>query len=194
MSEHDMQSAVASIKDEHRSLATVIKGMTYLLERAQACGEPPDFQVLRAALYYIETFTEALHHPKEDAYLFRLLRARTGEFDEQLARLEREHEEEEQTYYELARTLKRYSASTEDGPAAFANVLHRFAAEAWKHMSFEEEVILPAAVCHLTPEDWQEIGRAFGANGDPRFGRVLDEQYRKLFAHIQSLMPERERS
>ena len=190
MSEHEMQSAIAIIKDEHRSLAVVIKGMSFLLERAQASGEPPDFPLLRAALYYIETFTEALHHPKEEAYLFRLLREHTGEFDEQLARLEREHAEEEQTYYELARTLKRYGGSTADGPAAFAEVFNRFAAEAWKHMSFEEEVILPAATRYLTPEDWQKIAQAFSANGDPRFGRAPDQQFGKLFAHIQSLMPE----
>jgi hemerythrin-like domain-containing protein len=191
MSEHEMQSAVAMIKDEHRSLAAVIKSMQYLLEQAQASGQNPDFALLRAAVYYIETFTEALHHPKEEAYLFRLLRSRTDKFDADLDRLEREHIREEQTYYELVRALKRYQAFTTDGPAAFAHTLERFANEAWEHMRFEEGVILPAAARHLTAEDWQEIAQAFGDNGDPRFGKVPDEQFRKLFAHILSLMPER---
>jgi hypothetical protein len=37
------------------------------------------------------------------------------------------------------------------------------------HMRLESKVILPAAVEYLTPLDWDEIGRAFAANGDPRF-------------------------
>jgi hemerythrin-like domain-containing protein len=190
MSEQEMQSAIAIIKDEHCSLASVIKGMQYLLEQGQRSGQPPEFRALRAALYYIETFTEALHHPKEEAYLFRLLRSRTSEFDKELDRLEREHVEEEQTYYELSRALRRYQACTADGPDAFAHTLTRFAEDAWRHMRFEEEVILPAAARHLTAEDWQEVTQAFCNNGDPRFGRVPDQQFRKLFAHIQSLMPD----
>lgn len=190
MSEQEMQLAVAAIKDEHRSLATIIKGMEYVLERARTTGEDADFRLLRAALYYIESFTETLHHPKEEAYLFRLLRRRTKEFDGTLAQLEREHAEEEQTYYELARNLRRYQVCAEGAEAAFADTLGRFAEAAWQHMRFEEEVILAAAARHLTAEDWHEIAGAFGSNGDPRFGRAPDEHFRRLFAQIVAMMPE----
>jgi len=185
-----MQSAVAIIKDEHRSFAAVIKGMQHLMEQAEAGGGGANFRLLRASIYYIETFTEALHHPKEEAYLFRLLRSRTREFDRELARLEREHIEEEQTYYELARALRRYQNSNEDGEAAFAHTLERFAEAAWEHMRFEEEVILPAAARYLSPEDWKEIGEAFFRNADPRFGREPDEEFHRLFGELQSLIPE----
>jgi len=190
MSEHEMQSAVAMIKDEHRSLATVIKSMQYLLEQAQASGQSPNFGLLRAAVFYIESFTERLHHPKEEAYLFRLLKSRTSEFDRELARLQCEHVEEEQTYYELARALRRYEACIADGPAAFADILGRFAEAAWEHMRLEEEVILPAATRHLTAEDWQEVVEAFFKNDDPRFGTEPDEYFHQIFALLQSLMPE----
>lgn len=189
MSEDAMQSAVAIIKAEHRSLAAVLKGMQYLLEQAQATGHGPNFGLLRAGAYYIEAYAETLHHPKEEAYLFRLLSRRTGEYDEEIARLEREHMDEAQDFYELARALKRYQARTEDGPAAFQAALSRMAEGAWRHMRCEEEVILPAAVRHLSPADWQEIAQAFSRNGDPRFGSEPDEHFRALFARLGSLIP-----
>jgi hemerythrin-like domain-containing protein len=190
MSEQEREAAIAIIKDEHRSFAAVISGMQYLLGEAQAAGRAPDFRLLRAAIFYIETYTEALHHPKEEAYLFRLLRERTSEFDGELTRLEREHFEEEQTYYELARALRRYQAPTADGAGTFTRALENFAQAAWKHMRFEEEVILPAAARYLTAKDWKEVGEAFFRNGDPRFGRETDMHFRKLFAQIESLVPE----
>lgn len=189
MSEQSRLAAIAIIKDEHRSLGAVIKGMEYLLAQGRGPGQRVNFQLLRASLYYIETFTEALHHPKEEGYLFRLLRNRTHDFDAQLAELEKQHVEEEGTYYELTRNLGRFQAHTPDAERAFAATLERFANEAWKHMRLEEEVILPAAAHCLTDEDWQEIAQAFSDNGDPRFGRAPDEHFRELFAQIQSLMP-----
>ena len=59
-----------------------------------------------------------------------------------------------------------------------------------EHMGLEAKVIIPAARVHLTPEDWREIGDAFGANGDPRFSVDADEEYRQLFARILNLAPE----
>lgn len=190
MHDREMQSAIAIIKDEHRSLGAVIRAMQQHLEHAPR--QTPDFRLLRAALYYIEAFTTALHHPKEEAYLFRLLRERTDEFDVPLARLERDHVMESQILYELRRALKRYQALTADGPAAFAHTLARFAEAAKEHMEFEEEVILPAAGRHLLPRDWQGIAQAFGKNGDPRFGAVPVEELDQLFAEIRGLMPKGE--
>ena len=62
-------------------MAAVIHGLEFLMRRAREGGEPPSFRLLRAMLYYIRKFPETLHHPKEDAYLFSRLRARTRELD-----------------------------------------------------------------------------------------------------------------
>jgi nucleotide-binding universal stress UspA family protein len=84
---------LAIIRDEHRSMAAVIHGLEFLVRDARARGVPPSFPLLRAMLHYIKAFPEKLHHPKEDAYLFRKLRERTRELDGTLDTLEREHTE-----------------------------------------------------------------------------------------------------
>jgi hemerythrin-like domain-containing protein len=47
--------------------------------------------VLGAMVYYIDAFPERFHHPKEDRYLFRLLRMRHPAAVKLIERLETEH-------------------------------------------------------------------------------------------------------
>ena len=79
--------AIRIIKDEHRALAAVLHGMLYLVHRTRDRGDPPDFHVLGAMIYYVDAFPERFHHPKEDQYLFRLLRIRYPDATEVVDRL-----------------------------------------------------------------------------------------------------------
>lgn len=181
--------ALATIIDEHRSIAAVIRGLERVVGSLREPGGVPPFPLLDAMLYYIKAFPEALHHPKEDAYLFARLRKRTAEFDETLAELERQHAEGHEVVAELERALASYKASPGAGLPAFAAAVERFAATQWAHMSLENKVILPAAQQHLTAEDWAEIGAAFARNGDPRFAVEGDDEFRMLYARILNLVP-----
>ena len=179
---------LAIIIDEHRSIAAVIRGMERVVATLREGGAPP-FPLLRAMLYYIEAFPEALHHPKENAYLFARLRARTQEFDETLAELERQHADGHAVVARLAQALADYEANPAGGLPAFGAAVGQFAATQWAHMNLENSVILPAAQRHLTEDDWRVIGEAFAANGDPRFSVDDDDEYRRLFAQILALVP-----
>lgn len=180
---------LAIIGDEHRSLAAVVQGLEFLVREAREQRKTPSFPLLRAMVHYIRAFPETLHHPKEDAYLFRKLRERTSELDETLAELERQHAEGGRLVDELARSIDRLEADAPGAFEAFAAAVERFASMQMQHMRLETKVILPAARRHLGADDWTEIGRAFAANGDPRFGVDNDEEFRQLFARILNLAP-----
>jgi len=184
-----LNSALAIIQDEHRSLAAVMHGLKYLVREAREKGTKPDYKLLWAMIYYIEAFPQKLHHPKESAYLFKRLRERTGEADEVLAQLERQHEEGPENVKEMERALGHMEAGAADGFEAFAASVDRFADLMWNHMNLEEKVVIPLAKKHLTPVDWVEIAEAFGANGDPRFGVNPDHEFRDLFSRIVNLAP-----
>jgi nucleotide-binding universal stress UspA family protein/hemerythrin-like domain-containing protein len=179
---------LAILGDEHRSLAAVIHGLEFLVREARERKTPPSFGLLRAMLHYIEAFPEKLHHPKEDAYLFRKLRERTSEYDAALDELERQHVEGHALVDALGQAIGRYEADPRAGLDGFAEAVERFAASQMQHMRFEAKVIVPAARKHLTADDWTEIGRAFADNGDPRFSVDNDEEFRQLFARIQNVM------
>jgi len=141
-------------------------------------------------VHYIKVFPEALHHPKEDAYLFRKLRERTSEFNETLTELEQQHVTGRQFVKELEQSIDSYEKDPGHGFDAFAAAVARFASAQMQHMRLESKVILPAAREHLTAEDWAEIDRAFADNGDPRFSADNDEEFRQLFTRILNLAPD----
>ncbi len=188
----EIRAPLAVIRDEHRSLAAVIHGLEHLVRQAREGGAAPSFPLLRAMVYYIKAFPETLHHPKEDAYLFRALRARTHEFDATLDELERQHVEGHAHVDELERSIDAYEADPAGGLVRFAQAVARFATAQGEHMALEAKVIIPAARAHLTEADWTEIGVAFAGNADPRFSVDNDEEFRQLFARIMNLAPEAE--
>lgn len=184
-----LNSALAILHDEHRSLAAIVHGLKYLIREVRENNNQPDFKLMWAMIYYIDAFPERLHHPKENAYLFARLRQRTHEADEVLDALEKEHIEGARQVRELEHALGYYEADKPNGFELFAAAVEKFADETWQHMNLEEKVVIPLAKKYLTPEDWVEIATAFGENGDPRFGAEPDHEFRNLFSRIVNLAP-----
>jgi nucleotide-binding universal stress UspA family protein/hemerythrin-like domain-containing protein len=180
----EMLAPLTTIRDEHRSVAAVIHGLDFVARQARDERAPTSFPLLRAMLHYIVEFPEKLHHPKEEKYLFRKLRARTSEFDATLDELERQHVEGHEIVADLARSIDAYEADPRGGRAGFVAAVGRFSTSQMQHMALETKVIIPAARTHLTAEDWAEIGAAFASNGDPRFSVDNDDEFRQLFTRI----------
>lgn len=157
-----MNNAISIIKDEHRSMAAVIKGLQAQLVAVKAQGGEPDFHLYGAMLDYIEAYPDRLHHPKEDEYLFRFLRQRCEAAHSILDELESQHARCADLLGELRQALQ---ASREAGEVdTLASALEAYAAFLWDHMGKEEDQVLPLAERHLTAEDWQTIDAAFAAN------------------------------
>ena len=180
--------AIGIIRDEHRSLGAVLHAWMHLLASARREGKAPDAALMRGIVRYIQTFPVALHHPKEDEYLFRLLRQRTSELDAELDELERQHERDRHLVAELAAMVDG-AASGRIDIAALERAVTQYATFVWEHLGREESVILPAAERHLTAGDWEEINSAFSENRDPRFGGDTDAEFRRLFSRIVNLAP-----
>jgi hemerythrin-like domain-containing protein len=184
-----LNTALTIILDEHRSLAAITHGLRFLVREMREKNIEPDGKLLWAMLYYIDTFPQKLHHPKEEAYLFRRLKMRTREADTTILELEEQHRTGAEHVKALEAALGRYQAGAPGGREAFMAAAETFADEIAVHMAMEENVLIPLAKRHLLPEDWVEIAQAFGANGDPRFGAEPDHEFRSLFSRIVNLAP-----
>lgn len=184
-----LHRALAIIHDEHRSLGAVLHGLRFLLREMQEKGAAPDFRLLWAMLYYMDNFSERLHNPREDAYLFARLKERTHEADEVIAVLEKQHLESGSHLRNLEQALGALEAGAPDGLQNFAAAAEKLVDEAWQHMNLEEKTVIPLAKQHLTAEDWVAIAEAFGEHGDPRFGSKPDHEFRDLFTRIVNLAP-----
>ncbi|HTP47321.1 MAG TPA: hemerythrin domain-containing protein [Casimicrobiaceae bacterium] len=181
--------AIRIIHDEHRSLAAVIHGMLYLVREIRERGAKPDFNLLGAMIYYIDAFPERFHHPKEDRYLFRLLRTRCREAGPLIDRLETEHRAGAEKIRLLEQALARYQQGGASEFSAFAAAVDAYAAFHWDHMRAEEKELIPLAEKHLTVGDWEAIDAAFTGHTDPLFGAEAGSGYDALFRRIVNLAP-----
>ena len=181
--------ALRVIENEHRSLAAVLHGMLHMVREIREHGAMPSFETFGAMVYYIDAFPEHFHHPKEDRYLFRLLRKRCPQAGALLDQLEEQHRIGAQKIRALEQALTRYQNGGDDEFPRFAAAVDDYAEFHWKHMSDEENEILPLARKHLTAEDWTAIDAAFLGHADPLVGLEAGAEYRALFTRIVSLPP-----
>jgi hemerythrin-like domain-containing protein len=181
--------AIRIIVNEHRALAAVLHGMLYLVHEIRDHDDKPDFNLFGAMIYYIDSFPERFHHPKEDQYLYRLLRIRHPQAAPLLDRLEAEHRVGSEKIRTLEQALTRYQ---QGGTAEFANFLaavESYAAFHWEHMRAEEQEALPMAEKYLSVADWEAIDAAFLGHSDPMLGADARTEFDKLFTRIVNLAP-----
>ncbi len=178
------QTALTVINEEHRALAAMLRTMSMMLAQARREGTMPDFDVLRAMLFYVDEFPERLHHTKESQLLFPKVRARCPELGPVLDRLDGDHGRGEAAIRELEHAVLAFELMGEARRSAFETAVERYIESYLKHMSVEESEILPAARAHLTEGDWNELDAAFAANRDPLTGHSVEKTYETLFRKI----------
>jgi hemerythrin-like domain-containing protein len=177
------------IRDEHRSIAAILHGMEYLVDRIRMRKAKIDPRVFRAMIYYLDTFSERMHHPKEDRFLFSALRNRGGDAAAAVADLEREHAAGGNALRRLEQCLVRYEEGGDREFQAFAEAVAKFVREYRNHMHKEESIVFPMAERLLSAQDWQAIDRAFAENRDPLAADRDNRDFEKLFERIVNLAP-----
>jgi hemerythrin-like domain-containing protein len=182
-------SAIALIKSEHRALGAVLHALQSFTHSVRDGLAAPDFELVAAMLYYIETFPERFHHPKEDLHLFSALRRRTAALNDVLDALQADHVMSGQLMRQLEQALVHYQAGAPEGLANFCVAVDAFAALAFDHIRTEEEEVLDVAPKYLRHEDWLAIDGAFQDNNDPMFGSEPTMAFRKLRHRIANLVP-----
>jgi len=172
------------IQDEHQALSAMLRSLSMLLAQARRQGALPDFEVLRAMLFYVDEFPERLHHSKESQWLFPRLREKAPELGPVLDKLERDHATGERAIRDLEHALLAFEVLGDSRRAAFESAVERYIGFYLEHMATEENELLPAARRCFSEADWAELDAAFAANRDPLTGHEPEEGYRPLFRKI----------
>ncbi|WP_334169873.1 ATP-binding cassette domain-containing protein [Zoogloea sp.] len=179
--------ALRIIKDEHRNLWRIAITLDQVLADMEAEGKVDD-AFLGSVFDYLEQFVDNCHHPKEDHYLFRLLRQRSPEAAAVLDRLEADHRNAPANLEALRDRLAR-AAGGQLPVAELAAALRAYLAGLKEHVRVEEKEVFPLATQALSAADWQEIDAAFLDNADPAFGAQAQANFRELFHKVASLAP-----
>ncbi|MCU0814479.1 MAG: hemerythrin domain-containing protein [Burkholderiaceae bacterium] len=182
-------ASLTVIEQEHQALAAMLRSLSLLLAHARRERRLPDFDLLRAMLFYVDEFPERLHHTKESELLFPRLRERAPEIAPVLDRLDADHERGERAIRDLEHALLAFEVMGEPRRAAFEDAVARYVDFYLQHMAVEERDVLPAARRVLTDADWTELDAAFAANRDPLTGHEPSDEYRPLFQRILNSAP-----
>jgi len=185
-----MPKTLSIIRDEHRTIAAILDGMEHLVRDIRVRGKRIDPRVFHAMIYYLDTFAERVHHPREDQFLFALMRRSGLPAYGLIAQLEREHEGGADMLRRLAQAMIRYEEGGDTEFPAFEREVAQFIERYREHMRKEEEQLFPLALETLSAEDWATIDAAFEQNRDPLAAARDDHtDFDKLFTHIVNIAP-----
>jgi hemerythrin-like domain-containing protein len=188
----DKASALETIKEEHRSIAGVLKLLQRLLEDIAVEHTEVDFGLLAAALYYLDDFASRCHHPKEDNYLFVAIRQHLPNALTTLNGLQAEHQRDDHYIRELHRLLVLYQAGAPEALKRLIGSLDIYAAMLYDHMR-KEEMLFDTIGDSIPQTQWRDIAERFAADDDPLFGKSPKEEFAKLRHRIVNLLPRKMR-
>ncbi len=178
-------TSLQTIRDEHATLAAMLRSMRMLVLRGPSDSPQQFFDVLRAMLFYIDEFPERLHHTKESELLFPCVLRAAPALKDTLQRLDRDHQLSEKAVRELQHLLLAWELLGDSRKEAFVTAATQYLDRYQDHMELEESVILPEAEKLLTEADWKALDAAFKENTDPLGGKFPpDPAYDRLFTRI----------
>jgi len=178
-----MAKAIEILRREHANMLKVLAVLDAEVRNFRESGAL-DYDLLFAAIDYIETFPDKVHHPKEERFLFAALERRNADAKAFLDDLRDEHAREVGMIAKLRAAVEAMSIEVPFDKAAFEKIVSDYTAFVHAHMRKEEMKIFPLAHDSLAPEDWVEIDRAFDENRDPLFDDQETERYRELLRRV----------
>lgn len=183
MESKNRRDALQIIRDEHSSLAAILRSVEQMIKRGP--GEQPEqfFDVVRAMLFYIDEFPEKRHHPKESELLFPMLQRAAPQLAGVIDALEDDHAQGHARVRELQHLLLCWELLGEMHRAAFVEATHSYVRFYLDHMKVEEMQLLPAAVA-LGDADREQLDAAFRSNRDPLGPDGHQSIYERLFTRI----------
>ncbi len=182
-------SAIAIIKQEHRSIGYLLHTLQQILQAAAVQRLEVDFKLIANMLYYIDSFADLCHHPKEEEHLFKRLRGRTNKADALLDELEGQHLTGARMMICLEQAFVHWQGGATNGLAPFSEAVRAYAELLWGHMEQEENLMLAFAREYLDEDDWRAIDEAFRANDDPLFGLQVRDEFARLKTQIITQLP-----
>jgi branched-chain amino acid transport system ATP-binding protein len=180
--------ALRIISEDHNNLWRLATSVDQLAADMES-GAPLEAAFFESVFDYLDQFVERLHHPKEDDYLFRLLRLRSPESTAILDALQADHRAGPDRLMILRDSL----AAAANGQLALVTLsqqLRAYTAGLKAHILKEEKQVLPVARTVLLTQDWDEINHAFLDASDPVFGAQAQAEFRALYHRIVTLAPE----
>ena len=181
--------AIAIIKEEHRRLGAILYTLNILVQEIEKSGKNVPFRAFHGLIYYLDSFLDRYHHPKESEHLFPAVMRRHPPAREIVEKLGKEHGEGERLLGDMLRALSAYEFLGDVAFKDFRDSVERYVTFERAHAQLEERELLPLAVEHLSDDDWRTIDEVFTAHDDPLFGDRPTAEFGELLASLSQQVP-----
>ena len=148
-------------------------------------GERPNYSLMSLIIYYLRSFGDRVHHPREDVAYARLVERDPG-MQIVVSRLQQEHRVIATVGESLSERLDEAQGDVISSRAALEAAGAMYLVYYRNHLSTEERHVMPRAAQVLTREDWAEVDDAVPASDDPLFGENVPERFAMLRKLIES--------
>lgn len=160
-----MSKAITMLRAEHQVMGKLLGLLGEQIDRFEN-AEPADYELMKEIIDYFLTVPDLYHHPKEDLIYARMLR-RGGAQVEGMHDLPSEHERGSERLHAFSRALISVMLEREFPRDRFVELARGFLDNEARHMKGEEAEFFPAALKHLSDEDWAEIDARVERFKDP---------------------------
>lgn len=178
-----MSIAIPILQREHANMVKVLAVLDAEIKVYHELGEL-DLDLLYSIVEYIESFPAAVHHPKEEKFIFETLAERDSEALPLIAELRAQHEAEKGMIAELRAGVEALSIDAPMDKSAFVDLVLQYTTFIYDHMLMEELELFPMARESLLAADWEEIDKAIAENRDPAFDSHGGTRYHELLRQI----------
>lgn len=178
----DLKSILAELRLDHRNMSVLLDLVESQMLKVDAGGEP-DIELLRDIMIYMTTYSDTIHHPREDL-VYSEMKAVGGSIASGLENVEEDHEEIARFGKSLRNDVEAMMAGT---AVTREHVLHDmidYVHRLRRHMAWEEEDLFMRADAMLEQAPRSvELGSLEGS--DPVFGATAEGAFDNLLHHLQ---------
>src|SRR6516165_5214783 len=180
-----MPEIIEILRQEHRNIEKLLRVLEEELSVFDR-GERPDYEAFGAIIEFFQKYPDSCHHPKEHV-IYQKFKARDPSRAASIADLETEHREGAVRLRRVAQAIDAVLNDQELLRESVDRIVHDFIDNERKHIALEDEVVLPAIVDTLQPEDWADIALTLADRYGPPSEADFEEQFSTLRRNILEL-------
>jgi hemerythrin-like domain-containing protein len=180
-----MVEIIEILHQEHRNIEKLLRVMEQELSVFDR-GERPDYEVFGAIIEFFKKYPDSCHHPKEDV-IYTKFRAHDPHRAESISDLEAEHREGAVRLRRVAQAIESVLNDEELLREGVDRIVRDFIDNERKHIALEEEMVFPAIVDALQPQDWADIALTLADRYGPPSPADFEEQFNTLRRNILEL-------
>ncbi len=176
------------LRQEHRNIEKLLDVMEQELDVFDH-GERPDDEVIGAVVDFFARYPDACHHPKEDI-VYEKFKVRAPQRAASIPDLEAEHRQGALRLRRVADAIAKVLNDEDLVRDSVDRIVRDFIDSERRHIVFEDQIVFPAILDALRPEDWADIALKIADRYGPPSEAHFEEQFSTLRRNILELEAE----